>query len=308
MRDTPRDDEPPEPPEPPARPDDEPPAPLEPPEPPAPTGWPPQEIGPLGTTGIVERGLLIAGRVGKGLQRAIWIGLGAAFVAAFATGLVLAPRSLVLAVVAGTLVATVVGLAVAFLSVDIALRHAYESFGWLGRRELNRVRARTGRGAPTRGEDIEPWLRAVPHAPETAAIRAELLAMQGRTAAARAELADLPPPADDLTALEWAATETLITFIETGRLEQEPVRALAARLDPASEVGLEAAVVMAVGEARALAGRDDPAWTRPLVAVRPRLGRAATKVIVRDTWSRIALQYAVVGGLAAITAALLRPS
>jgi hypothetical protein len=286
MRDTPHDD-----------------GPLEPPPPPTPNAEPPHAPA---STRIHERGLLIATRIGKQLQRAIWIGMAVAFVSAFAIGFVLPPPVFALAVLLGVVAATAIGLAVAFLSVDTSVRHAYEAFGWLGRRELDRVRARTGRGAPTRTSEIEPWLREVPRSPGTAAIRAELLAMQGRTAEARAELADLPP-GDDLAVLERASVETLITFIETGRLDQASIAALAARLDPASELALEAAVVMAVGEARALAGRDDPDWTRPLEAVRPRLGRAATRIIVRDTWSKVALQYAVIGALASILAATLRP-
>ena len=85
MRDTPHDD-----------------GPLEPP--PAPNAEPPPAPG---TTRIHERGLLIATRIGKQLQRAIWIGMAVAFVSAFAIGFALPSPVFTLAVLLGVVAAWV---------------------------------------------------------------------------------------------------------------------------------------------------------------------------------------------------------
>jgi hypothetical protein len=173
------------------------------------------------------------------------------------------------------------------LLVPPASRRAYESFAWLGRREMNRFKARTGTRVPTNPAAIQRWLTDNPRSPATAWARLELLSVLGRTDESMAEQAMLPAPASDEDAVEHALSRRLTTFIATGTLDDREVDELAGRLPPTSEAALELAVARAIGvtRLRIATGRED--WRDPLLEVRPRLGRAATMTVVRDLWLKI---------------------
>lgn len=259
------------------------------------------------------RGLLLSAALGGPLRRAITtgsiagavaagIGVPAATIAAHGLGVVAA-------VAVGAALSAGVGLAVAFVALPATIRRAHEGFAWLGRRELDRMQQRTGLRVVATPADATRWLVADRGTPATAVNRAEVLAMLGRFDEARAELARLPEPTSDLDAVEHALNRAFVPFLETGAVPPEEASVLAdlaRRLDPRSEAGLEVAVGLAVAEARRRrdAGRAD--WAEPLLDVRPRLGPAATRTMVRDTWSRAALTFAIVGGAIGLLAGATR--
>jgi hypothetical protein len=116
------------------------------------------------------------------------------------------------------------------------------------------------------------------------------------------------PPATDAEAVEQAFSRRFTAFIATGTADESELDALQARIPPDTELGLELLVGRSVGEARnrLAQGRDD--WRDPLLAVRPRLGSAATMTVARDLWSKIALLMfglALIIGMLVAAAALL---
>ena len=258
---------------------------------------------------FAPRGMLMAGAFGGAVRRSITRGLGAAVVVAGVVGVATSGGPLAMTIVIATAGAIVAGLAVAILVFPRRARLAFEAYSWLGRRELNRFHARTASSAPADPAAAAAWISEHPRSPATATARIELLAMLDRIAEAEAELALLPPPADDDERVEQAGLRTFVTFVATGRLEQGDLEALAGGLDPRSGAGREAATILALGEARLRRDRDDPSWPDPLIAVRPALGSDAFRITFRDTWSRAAGPYGVVGvisgGLVAIVAGWL---
>lgn len=255
---------------------------------------------------FVPRGLLMASAFGGALGRSISVGLIGAAVAGAFVGLAAPGGFFVWAVILAGAAAVIAGSGVAILVVPRRLRLAYEAYAWLGRRELDRFQARTASSAPSDPAAAVAWLDEHVRSATTAAARIELLTMLGRYPEAEAEYVLLAPPADDDERVERAGLRTFLTFAATGELEQGDLEALVTRLDPRSGVGLEAATLLALGEARLRRDRDDPAWPEPLVAVRRRLGSAAFAVTVRDTWSRALLPYGIVGAICGAMAAGLR--
>ncbi|HKF84283.1 MAG TPA: hypothetical protein VKB30_00750 [Candidatus Limnocylindrales bacterium] len=244
---------------------------------------------PPGTPAFHPRGTLVAGGLGGALQRATWVSGIVSILVTLILVTALGDRySVVLAPVVAVL-ATVVGVGLAFLTMPSRSRRAFETFAWLGRREINRFRERTGSNVPTDPGSVEQWLRDNPRSPATAFPRLELLAMLGRTDEAFAEQALMPPPGTDAEAVEHALARRFTAFIATGQPEESELDALEARLPRDSDAALELAVARAIGEARVrrAAGRDD--WRDPMLAVRPRLGRDATMTMVRDVWWKLAL-------------------
>jgi hypothetical protein len=242
---------------------------------------------------VHPRGLLLATAIGGALNRASGIGTLAAAGAGVVVALVVAPAvgwiaGLLLAGLAGALVGGIVTVAL----VPSRLRRAFESFAWLGHREMTRFRERSGGSVPTTPDAMAAWLAASPPSTALATARIELLAMLGRIGEARAELARLDAPSSALEEVERTGVEALVGFIETGDESDVRLREVSARLDPASPEGMEAAVAIAIGAARARLDRGDPGWAEPLLAVRPRLGREALATTIRDFWLRAAATFA----------------
>jgi hypothetical protein len=198
-----------------------------------------------------------------------------------------------------------IGVVVGVLFVPAASRRAFEAFAWLGRREMNRFRERTGSKVPTNPAAVQRWLADNPRSSATAWARLELLAILGRTDEAAAEQALLPPPKSDADAVEQALARRFTTFIATGTLDEREMDELAARLPPDSDTARELAVARAIGVARLriAAGRDD--WRDPLLAVRPQLGFAPTRIVTRDLWLRIWWTTFVVGLLICVIEVVL---
>jgi hypothetical protein len=271
-----------------------PPSPLLPP-PPAPSTLAATTLAsPPGLPAFHPRGMLVATALGGPLKRASWVAGISAVLLVLLLSTVLGTQSSILLVPVVAAIAAIGGAALAAVTMPPRSRRAFETFAWLGSREMRRFEARTGSKVPTDPAAVQRWLHENPRSSATAWGRLELLAMLGRTDEAAAEQALMPPPATDAEAVEQALARRFTGFIATGTADESELDALQARLSPDTDLGLELLVARAIGQARSqlAAARDD--WRDPLLAVRPRLGWAATMTVVRDLWSKIAILVFVV--------------
>jgi hypothetical protein len=260
------------------------------PPPPAPGAFPVTTLAsPPGAPAFHPRGVLVSRAIGGPLNRVNWVaGVSAVlFVLVLSTLLGAGSSFLLLPVLAA--IGAIAGVTLGVATMPAKSRRAFETFAWLGRREMNRFQARTGTKVPTTPETAQRWLEANPRSSATAFGRLELLAMLGRTDEADAEQALLPPPTTDEDAVEQALARRYTTFIATGTADTSELDSLEARLRPHTELMLELLVGRAILEARGRLDRGREDWRDPLVAVRPRLGSAATMTVVRDLWIKIAL-------------------
>ena len=238
------------------------------------------------------RGTLIATALRHAMRRASWAGSIVAGIVAAALATGLRDRGFG-GVVTAAGVATVTGLLVAYLAMPWRTRRALETLTWLGRRELDRIREQTGaRYTGTTPDGAARWLTDNPRSSVTAVARIDVLTILGRIDEADAEATRLPPPRDDIEAVAHVLNRVNVRFVADEpideRLRAEVVE-LQQRLDPASEAAAEMRVGLAVTTARErlAAGRGD--WDEELLAVRPTLGSAPTRTLLRDVWSRLAL-------------------
>ncbi len=209
------------------------------------------------------------------------------------------PWPLVLAPVAG-----LAGGLAAALALPRPIRHAFESFSWLGRAEVDRFEARTGGPVPTEPLAIARWLAEHPLTPATALPHAEILAFAGRFDDARAALAMAPATAE--SAFEQASLVQYTTWLETGDAGEAALREALEALQPGSTARLAGDVTLALAQARERAMRQDPRWSEPLEAVRGRLGASPTRIAIRDRWRPTAVLLGFVALVAGIAASLLR--
>jgi hypothetical protein len=259
------------------------------PQPPAPATFAASMPGPPGPPAFHPRGTLVATALGGPLKRASWVAGISASLLVLLLSTVVDGQSSILVVPVAAAIAAITGAILAAATMPPKSRRAFETFAWLGRREMTRFAGRTGTPVPTDPAAVERWLQDNPFTSATAFGRLELLAMLGRTDEAAAEQALMPPPTTDAELVEQALARRFTLFIATGTADESELDALEARLPPETELGLELLVARAIGESRSrlAAGRDD--WRDPLLAVRPRLGWAATMTTVRDLWSKIAI-------------------
>ena len=270
---------------------------VAPPPPPSPVLPPPPVVSPFPATTLASppgepafhpRGVLVSRALSGPLNRVQWVaGVSAVLFVLVLSTLLGAGSYLLLPVLAA--IGAVAGVALGVATMPPRSRRAFETFAWLGRREINRFEARTATKVPTRPATVQRWLAENPRSSATALVRLELLAMLGRTDEAAAEQALLPPPTTDDEAVEQALARCYIAFIATGTADNSTLDGVQGRLRPDSDLMLELLVGRAINDARGRLdqGRDD--WRDPLLAVRPRLGSAATMTVVRDLWSKIAL-------------------
>jgi hypothetical protein len=259
------------------------------PRPPAPATFAASMPGPPGPPAFHPRGTLVATALGGPLKRASWVAGISASLLVLLLSTVVDGQSSILVVPVAAAIAAITGAILAAATMPPKSRRAFETFAWLGRREMTRFAGRTGTPVPTDPAAVERWLQDNPFTSATAFGRLELLAMLGRTDEAAAEQALMPPPTTDAELVEQALARRFTLFIATGTADESELDALEVRLPPETELGLELLVARAIGESRSrlAAGRDD--WRDPLLAVRPRLGWAATMTTVRDLWSKIAI-------------------
>jgi hypothetical protein len=254
---------------------------------------------------LPERSTTLVRGFGRVLDRAVLVGGVAAVVVALLSSLALLTRlSLLLAPPIGAVVGTIVGLAVARLLIPTGLLRAYEAFSWLGRSETDRFMAQTGSLVPVKRADIERWLAENPPTPPMQLGRVELLAYVGRLDEARAELDGLEATRWEV-AFERASLAQYIGWLTDGHPRIEEFRAAIVDLPLDEHYRLAADVTIAIAEARNRYLRADADWSRPLQAVRPSLGPAASSVVRRDTWRPMAILYLLVALTGAFMICLL---
>ena len=261
----------------------------------------------MNTEGYHPRAMAMVGGFGPTLRRASLVGLVAGVAGGILVSFLLppgVPGLVALAVLVAVPVA--VGTGLAMLLVPPPVRRAYEAFSWLGHRELVRFREATASSIPVGYEEVRTWLAANPFTPATGEARVELLVAIGQFGQARTEFAQLAVPATDQGRLNRASLRTWGELVETGEVDLEAFDAVAGTFAPGSEVAVEAGVVRALAETRMALLREDPDPMRALREVRPRLGREATNVVLRDTWFPYARQLVAFGLVTAAVFAITR--
>lgn len=211
------------------------------------------------------------------------------------------PVDAIVAAVLGGLI----GLVTAYVTFPAGIRRAFETFSWLGRAEVDRFQQRTGGRVPSKPDDIERWLVTTPASPATRFPRAEILAFIGRYDQARAEFADATAQSPE-DAVELASLRQYVDWLEHGTVDTSELVAAAEALRPGTDGRAMAAVTIALAEARQRFVRRDPTWSEPLESARAPLGRAASLVAFRDTWSKLGGLFFAAALIAAIVVLLLR--
>ena len=261
----------------------------------------------MNTEGYHPRAMALVGGFGPTLRRASLAGLVAGVAAGILVSFLLPPGVPgLVALVVLVAVPVVTGTVLAMLLVPPPVRRAYEAFSWLGHRELVRFREATASPIPLGFEAVRDWLQSNPFSPATGEARVELLVAIGQFGQARTEFAQLPVPSTDQGRINRASLRTCGELVETGEVDLAAFDAVAATLPPGSEVALEAGVVRALAQTRMALLRDDPDPMRPLREIRPRLGREATRVVLRDTWLPLARLLVASGLLVAAVFAITR--
>jgi hypothetical protein len=267
---------------------------------------PPQSGPPPPPAAYHPRAMLLVAVFGPPIRRAsiggLAAGVAAGGVAGFgATEQVPWPVVALVAAASAALVGTVVAIAL----LPTTIRRAYEAFSWLGHRDVARFREATGSRTPTNAAETREWLGIYPRGSVPAWMRAEMLIALGAVDEARAELDAAGPPRTEQDRLEVLATRAYADLVETGSLDQQAFRRDLATFQPPSALALHAAVVEAVTHTRLrlAAGAPDP--LEPILAVRKRLGREATTVVLRDTWLPLARSLAAFGVTAGLVLFLM---
>lgn len=242
---------------------------------------------------------------GRVLDRAAFVGgVVAVAVAVLIPVTLLASLPALVSPIVGALIGAAVGLAADRVLLPGDFLRAYEAFSWLGRAEMDRFEARTGSKVPVRKPDIEGWLADNPPAPAMQVGRIEFLAFLGRLDEARAELAGMTVTGSEL-AFERASLAQYIGWLTDGDPRIDELRAAVAELPLDAHYRHAADVTIALADARERFTREDPEWSRPLEEVRPSLGKAPARVVLRDTFRPLAIIYFVIALLVAALASLL---
>jgi hypothetical protein len=108
-------------------------------------------------------------------------------------------------------------------------------------------------------------------------------------------------------ASERASLVQYVGWLSDGDARLAALRATLAGLPLEEPARREADVTVAIADARARFMRGDADWSRPLQSVRPSLGRAASRVVWRDTWGQLVALYLVIGLIVGGAATVLLP-
>jgi hypothetical protein len=106
-------------------------------------------------------------------------------------------------------------------------------------------------------------------------------------------------------AFERASLAQYIGWLTDGDARIDELRAEVADLPLDAHYRHAADVTIALADARERFMRADPEWSRPLEAVRPSLGKAPARVVLRDTYRPLAIIYFLIALLVASLASLL---
>lgn len=252
-----------------------------------------------------ERSTTLLRGFGHVLDRAALVGGVVAVAVAVVIAVALSARlPFLVAPIPGAVIGAAVGLAVERLMLPGDFLRAYEAFSWLGRAEMDRFETRTGSKVPVRRPDIERWLAENPPSPAMQVGRIEFLGFLGRLDEARAELANMTVTGPEL-AYERASLAQYIGWLTDGDARIDELRSEVSELPLDAHYRHAADVTIALADARERFMRADPAWERPLADVRPSLGTAPARVVLRDTLRPLAFLYFTIALLVAASASLL---
>jgi hypothetical protein len=252
-----------------------------------------------------ERSTTLLRGFGRVLDRAALVGGAVAVAVAVVIAVALLDMlPFLVGPVVGALIGAAVGLVVERLLLPRDFLNAYEAFSWLARAEMDRFEGRTGSKVPVHRPGMERWLAENPPSPAMQVGRIEILGFLGRLDEARTELAGMTVTGPEL-AFERASLAQYIGWLTDGDARIDELRAAVADLPLDAHYRHAADVTIALADARERFMRADPAWTRPLEQVRPSLGWAPARVILRDTFRPLAIVYFVLSLLVAALASLL---
>jgi hypothetical protein len=260
---------------------------------------------PPGFEGYHPRAVLLAAALLPPLRRARRAGAGVAAGAAVLIA-VLLPHGLpiVLQVLIPVVPATAAAATAALIVLPLRTLRAFATFSWLARRELPRVRGRTGAAMPTSSLVTRSWLAATPPTPANAGLRVELLVNIGELDAAKRELADLRAPETDRDRLDEAVLRQLVAFVATGQAELDRLAAVVRSFAPDHELVLEASVALALADARSRLAAGDADWQAPLIEAGRELGSSRWVAVARSPGLAFFAMFAIVALAASAVTAL----
>ena len=158
-------------------------------------------------------------------------------------------------------------------------RRAFETFTWLGERELDRFTATTGGRYPATFDGMKRYVEREPARPDDRWIRSEMRAATGDLEGAAAEAQQMPdetPP----QRLEREVALTYVDWLRGGPGEPGAVRTALAAIDSSDvEARRVGEVMVAITEVRNRIARGDPDPAEPLRRVRASLGRDADGIL-----------------------------
>jgi hypothetical protein len=159
-------------------------------------------------------------------------------------------------------------------------RAASATHAWIGAREVRRVfgKATAAFKMPTTADEANVWLATNPDTPDMRLFRYETYLLARRFDEARA-LVPLFPHATTFDRFKSAEALALVDELETGRADLAPAEQALGQI-PNGLDRVEAAVALAVFEARRLIGRGD--WRQPLIRVRPLVPGSDWKILAVD--------------------------
>ena len=225
---------------------------------------------------------------GRSISRATSIGLVVAFIATPIISMLmpLDERLGPLVWLVWPFLLAAIGTIVWPIAMPPGVRAAYGTFSWLGRWERDRFRSLTGSSVPSNEAAVRRWLTEHPQPGFGGYARMEMLAYIGDYDRARVELAEFGEPADPADATERISLAAWLDQMETGTFDSGPLRAAIEGL-PDGPARWRAEIALALLETRRRLGEGAKRWWEPLAAIRPRLGREPTWIVVRDTLARL---------------------
>ena len=192
----------------------------------------------------------------------------------------------------------VLGIGLVELLRPARVRSAFETFLWIGGRQYRDALAVTGLARlPTSPDKMRRWLSKTAPRPDLATIRIEGLTWTGQFEAAR-ELVESLPEDRPVERFEKELNRAFVRFVATGDGTLSEAKAAAA--DLRGDERIRADALLATEGARQRVAANDPDWIAPLVEVRPRIGRDADRLILRDLVPKMFRGYLLVGVLFAL--------
>lgn len=172
-------------------------------------------------------------------------------------------------------------------------RSGFESFLWIGRWEYRQALAALGvRRLPGSPDAARRWLAENPSAAGRSAFRIEALVWTSEFAAATALVEGLPEDTP-WQRFHKELHRGFVGFVATGSQTLDAARHAASELNGVERIRADA--LIAVEDSRQRIAVGDREWIAPLVEVRPRIGAAADRMVLRDWVPKLFRANLVVG-------------